>query len=333
FSLIRRLNAQKDPVAAVYLYTDDHLNRFEGTRPAVNFHLNWKFFPAEKKEVTWTAGTFSLTQDRIRKLTAHSSPEGTYYQQEDSKRAAGPDTGKIEVSIFGNDRQADVTYLGAAIHAIAEFTQRKIEVKEIRSLTQITKKANLVFWLSDHDISAAQLKELPAGVSFFSYAGHQQEKIKSVFQYQQGINTTDIAVYQRTKYDGKQVRSLWNDGFGDPLLTLDTTGHIHHYQFYSRFNQGWTDLVWDNGMVMALMPIVIPHREADFGFTEDRRSLRAVSSVPKLPYDAEKRHTGENRGPAVFDEERPLSVLFWWLALVTFFIERLLTYRKIERKV
>lgn len=295
FSFIRQLNAEKQPGAKVYLYTDKQLSRFDGTQPSTTLDLKWRFFEAD------TSGM--------------------------DKRISEPDTSKLLVLINANGLQTDAAYLRAAVNAIADFTKRDITIKAIRSLGQVTKEATLVFWLSEKTLSSAELKQLPDGVSFFNYAGLKTEQLQSVIQYQPGTSTKDIALYRRKQFNGQAYQSVWTDGFGTPLLTLDSSA-IKHYQFYSRFNQSWTDLVWSNGLVEALLPLVIPHLEPEPGFNNNADKTRAIYTVP-LP----ARGTVKTKTAAILYQSQPLSSFVWWLIIIVFFIERWITYRKTERKI
>lgn len=294
FSLISALDTEAPTGTRVYLYTNKQLSRFEGTLPSTHMKVKWRFF-AEKKPVV-----------------------------QDPKKQKGT----IQVLLFDKGNQMDGKYVKAAIQSIADFTKRKIEVKSVSALSEVTKKASLVFWLSGQEIDSKQLKSLPAGVSFFNYAGRLVEKKKSTFHDTQGGALQYATLYQRTKFNGNSRIAIWTDGFGEPLLTLDSTLNKKHYQFYSRFNQSWTDLVWSDGLVMALMPLVIPQQAIEFGFHEDLNSGRTISTVPKLIT-----YSPQNSNKPVLYEQHSMSNPLWWVVLLVFFIERLVSYRKINRKI
>jgi hypothetical protein len=333
FSLIRQLDAEQAAGSRIYLYTDNSVKGFEGTQPRVNLDLKWKIFPADTSEVTWVAGAFNLNKDNIRKITAHSSVSGTYYKREDVKNTAIPgltvDSGIQQVLIYADGLPTDAAYIKAAVSAIADFTGKRISVKEIRSFNQISNQTDLVFWLADKELNQAQLKKLPAGISFFNYAGDKTENIKSFVWYQSDGAQGEAALYQRKNLNGQRLPAVWTDGFGTPLLTVDSSAHIRHYRFYSRFNQEWTDLVWTNGLVMSLMPIVAPQWAGEHGFQESKSSVRAISAVPKVVNPV----TANRTAAVVTDEQRPVSRYLWWIVLVTFLTERLIAYRKTEEKV
>jgi len=296
YSLIRQFDAEKSAGASIYLYTDKRLNRFEGTQPYAHLNVHWK--------------TFSIPADSL------SAPKIL---------PAVIASDQLQVLIYSNGLSTDAAYLKAAVLAIGDFTNRKITVKEISNAAQITKQANLVFWLADHLPNAAQFKKLPMGISFLNYAGLKTERLKSVIQYEPG-SAKEIPLYQRKNIPAKPGQMIWSDGFGVPLLTLDYSSSIKHYQFYSRFNQDWTDLVWSNGLAEALMPLVIPHQEVEFGFPEDTATSRTVSKIP-MPIRTQSRQSA-----IIAYQQHSLSSLVWWLLIVVLFIERFLSYSKTARR-
>jgi len=294
FSFIRQLNAERQPGAKVYLYTANQLSRFAGSQPTTSIDLKWRLFDVNQKDTIIPPVT---------------------------------DTSKLLVLINGGGLQTDAAYLKAAVYAIADYTRRKITIKDIRSSTQIVKDAQLVFWLSDRPLTAAQLKQLPAGITFFSYAGLKTEQTRSVLHYEPGSATQEISLYQRKQFNGLPEHAVWTDGSGTPLLTLDSTA-IRHYQFYSRFNQSWTDLVWNNGMVAALMPIVVPLTQQDQSGFKLADTTR-VKHTMQLPLSG----AAKTKTAAITYTNSSLSSLIWWLAIFVFFIERFITYKKIGRNI
>lgn len=315
YSLIRQLNAERQQGTKIYLYTANRLNRFEGDQPDHHLNLNWKFFSSEQSDLDTPASTSD--QDA---------------QAKGKKKLTGTDSSSLTVMIFSNGQLMDAPYVRAAVNAIADFSKRKLLIRDIQSLQQIKQPVNIVFWLSDQSLSAAQLKKLPDGILFFSYAGKKTEKLKSVIHYQPGSAAQEIALYQRKIIQQDQGKAIWRDGFGTPLLTLDSSLAIRHYQFYSRLNQGWTDLVWSNGLVDALLPLVIPHQEAEFGFPETQLAAQTVSDVPALRTIPVALKPAAEKASAVLSADQPLSAPFWWLLFIVFFIERWITYRKMEKK-
>jgi hypothetical protein len=293
FSFIRQLNAERQPGTKVYLYTANQLSRFAGKQPTITVDLQWRLFDVDHP-------------------TATAPPAA--------------DTSKMLVLINPGGYATDAAYLKAAVSAIADYTGRKITIRNIQALSQVSRAATAVFWLSDQAVSAAQLKKLPEGISFFTYAGLKTEPTRSVLHYERGSATQEIPLYQRKHFDGVAEQAIWTDGSGTPLLTMDVSA-IRHYRFYSRFNQSWTDLVWNNGMVAALMPIVVPQQDDQLGFNP--ADTARVTYPLALPLN----NAVKTKNAGVTVTTQSLSSLTWWLVILIFFLERLLTYRKTDRKV
>lgn len=324
FSLLKQFDVRVVPGSTVYLFTTNLLDRFEGEQPKINIDLQWKLLPVISGQASWLSAAFQLSNGDVRQQIAHSSAEGTFYRNNTVKKNTvvdiTVDSAKLKVLVYGKD-QSDVRYVKAAVQAISDFTERRVQVIEIQSLSHIDGRPAVVFWLSDQEIGQPQLNQLPAGSTLIQYAGGPKEKLTSVIRDQEGLTFPDVSLFQRTKFVGKIAQPVWTDGYGIPLLTVDTSRKIRHYQFYSHFNQNWTDLVWTNGMVRALMPLIFPGD----GFVNDRRSQRVITELPQL-----LKVKRERSGGIIAYAENHLSNLFWWLLLVTFFIERLLTYQRVE---
>lgn len=318
FSLIRQLDAALPAGTKVYLYTDQRLNRFEGDIPASHLNLSWMVVPFPDKVITWPQVAVQLNDGSITQQTAVSTIAGTVYHKEKVRKAALPiDTGRIRV-LISNQHTPDAAYIKAAVLAIADYTQRRIEVKDIQSLSQI-KKNDVVFWLAA--LTPAQISKMPSGITLLNYAGAKAEKIKSLLIDKSGNPLPDVSVFQRIKFRGTDP-AVWKDSYGVPLLTRDHK----HYTFYSRFNQNWTNLVWTNELVTALLPLIIPEQEN--GFTERSSSLRIIDHMPELANPG-----GQKSAALTTTEQKSLSALLWWLLLLVFLTERLVSYRKNDQQL
>jgi hypothetical protein len=325
FSLLKQLNTILVPGTKVYLFTTDLLERFKGEEPQLNINLHWQFFNGSKERVSWVVAAFPVTSATIKQQIAYSAAEGTFYRSNKINRKSiegtKVDTAKLRVLIYGKDG-ADAHYVKAAVQAIATFTERPIQVREIQSLSNVKQKS-LVFWLSAQNLSDIQLKKIPPGSTLLSYAPGKQQTLKTIIRDQAGQALQDAFLLQRIPYNNRKGQAVWTDGYGIPVLTADTVWGIKHYQFYSRFNQNWTDLVWTNGLVRALLPLVL----AQDGFIADNHSRRVLTKIPDLV--SRKGITPSGINPY---KEKPVSTIFWWLLLGTFMMERLVAYKRVEGK-
>jgi len=286
FSLLKQLDAEKRPGTRVYLYTENRAGRFEGSRPYTHLRLNWKFFTADKAAV-----------GQVKKT----------------------DAGKLLVLVNAAAQQLDAAYIRSALNAIGDFTRREIEIREISTMGQVKSPAAFVFWLAAIPVTKSQLQQLPAGITFFSYAGQKTEKISSSVQLKTGNSAEQVSLYQRKGVNGDNGRAIWTDAYGSTLLNLDTSGKINHYQFYSHFNQNWTNLVWSNRLAEALLPVLLAPKNGELVFPSN--TAQSLQSIP-LPI------SNKIKSAAVYFTSQSLSALLWWLLLIVFFLERWISYRK-----
>jgi len=315
FSLVRQLDAELSPGDQVFLYTDSHMDRFQGAQPVVTVNLNWKFIPSDLslKDVK------PVVRQRL-------NPE-------------------VQILIYNDKKDLDASYLKAAIAAIAGFTKRQIRVTTIKSIQEVSPNADLVFWLADHLVNNRNIEALPKDISFFQYAGHRLEKTKSVLQYESGAGSDrEIEAFQRYQIEGKPAQTLWKDGFDQALLTLDTRNGIKDYRFYSRFNQRFSSLVWTDKFLMALLPIIFPQEFTNMDKhirnsgrmphppvlirLHSPRSSPLLASAALRPGTATSTLSAENNRSSAKLQYGNLISFFWWMALFILFLERLVAYRK-----
>lgn len=326
FSLLKQLNSILLPGTEVYLFSTNQLDRFKGKQPQVDINLHWQFMNTNKERLSWPVAAFPITPVTVKQQIAYSTAEGTFYRSnkisKKSIKNMTVDTTKLRVLIYGKDGP-DARYVKAAVQAIGSFTEHPIQVSEIQSLSEVKEKSQ-VYWLATQKISDGQLNNLPKGTILFSYAPGKKEKLKTVIRDQAGQILQDAFLLQRIHYLNKKSQAVWTDGYGIPVLTVDTLHGIKHYEFYSRFNQNWTDMVWTNGLVRVLLPLVL----SQDGFIEDKRSQRVLTQIPDLAYRKEITQASMSTY-----KEKSLSTIFWWLLIITFLIERLVAYKRVEGKL
>ncbi|MEJ0102078.1 MAG: hypothetical protein WDO19_05730 [Bacteroidota bacterium] len=90
----------------VYVFTDNYLEHFSGSRPALSRHLNW---------YTYT-------------------PPGTGIQK---NNLSNTDTASLNISIFADKYTNDARYLKAAVDAIRSFSKRNIKLSVVNNSKDI----------------------------------------------------------------------------------------------------------------------------------------------------------------------------------------------------
>ncbi len=294
-SLINQLNKEIPAGYSAYLFADRRLNNFDGNLPALNFNLVWRDVPHQDTLKSWST-TFL---DKI--YQAKSNPRFTKYSAESLQNLP-----VIKVMIY-DPKGVDSKYIKAGLNAIADFTKRKIEI--IKS----SNDADAVFWLSEQPFRSSDEQRI------FSYQKGEIESVSSTLQIANEANE-NIALKKRIVFDNKQGKVIWTDGYGKPMLIKEN--QRNYFRFYSRFDPQWTDLVWDEQFVKALLPIVLGEQnEADFGFEDHDADQRLIS---KTQFFESKSMAS---GVLVNSSYQSIDYIIWILAFVTLIIERILSFR------
>ena len=219
----------------------------------------------------------------------------------------------------GNDSK----YVKAALNTIKDFTKRKIEIIEFNA----NLSADITFWFSEQDIPASFLAQLKPNSKILSYANGKVNTINSNIQLNSSA-FTNIDLYQKIDAQIKPGEVIWKDGFGQPLLVKQQNNQINYFYFYSKFNPQWTDLVWNEAFVNALLPIVVGDQNAsDFGFENNENDQRVVNAKQNLFIDNNKVSAFTIRL-----ENIAIANYLWILALVVLIVERILSFRKTNIK-
>jgi len=325
YALLKQLDSQQQG-KRLYVYADNRLSRFEGKQPVLHLDVNWSFLPVDSTKTSWVEETYETSNQQIRQTIAHSSSSGTYFSTAQLRQGdtlgLHVERGSMLVQIYHKQAAVDAGFVNAALRALKQYTGRNIEIQQINSFKEIRNHAQLVFWLAEQQPSAAEIKNLPSGTTVFEYAGAKVQNVNSTIQDDKGVGLERAELYKRTAYSTPTGQNIWVDAAGNPLLALDSDSGIKRYQFYSRFRPDWNNLVWTNGMVLFLTPIIFPQAAAETAFKPDQRSL-AIATETK-PVKAQNEVSAEHTSFL----QQSLSSWFWWLAFMLLFLERWISYRK-----
>ena len=314
-SLLRQLNERLPAGFPVTLYADQQLTKLTGALPEVDFNLQWKEIKKADTVRNWIAVSALKTYE------AKSSPSLTSYRSLDTAKAAP----LISVLLFKGANTEDGNYVMAALTAIADFTKRRIEVKQWNEQYNSKLKYDVGFWLSDQPVPNRFFKNISQAGRLFSYENGKTVAVHSLIDLQPGKTGNDAIVELNKRIVARTNlgESIWNDGFGRPVLSLEKEKSPDHYHFYSRLKPQWTTLVWSEQFVKALMPIVLGNEDVgqDFGFEthqeDQRKSISLLSQKQALIPAATLRKEGEIV---------PLNRFFWMLAFAIFLLERILSF-------
>ncbi|MBC6112766.1 BatA domain-containing protein [Pedobacter fastidiosus] len=307
-SLFNQLNKQVPSGYSVYLFADHRLKNFDGNLPKPNFKLTWKETENTDTLKTWSTSFLGKIYE------GKSTPKQTSYSANRTQNLP-----IISVLIY-DPTGTDSRYIMAGLSAISDFTKRKIEFKNWN--TPAIKKADVGFWLSDQPINASNLSKLKDSASFLNYEKGKVVTENSNLLLDENRNQT-VELKKRIAPNHLKGNTIWTDGFGQPILINEGNLKRNQFHFYSRFNPQWTDLVWNEQFVKALIPIVLGNQDAkDFGFEDHSLDQRIVD---KTQFSESKiiKSNGYNK-----TENKNIDYIIWSLAFVLLIIERILSFRK-----
>jgi hypothetical protein len=350
-TLLEQQIPQKTPT---YLFTSNQLQHFQGEKTAMDLDLRWKTYTPADSVSAWIQNVYLTSADSIRLLVGESKPSGTSFssinlQSADRgnsrfnvsfeegepvvswKNKPQPpvlvDTSTLKITVYQNQYPADAAYLNAALQAVKRFTGRKIKISTASSFTQIPKNQNWIFWLSNQSLPLNSLK-LKEGGSVFLYQNGKTQNINSWISstnHRENLND-QINLYQQV-FAGKRsmdgfTENVWQNGFGEPILSSQNTGNRTVYRFYSRFNPSWNDLVWSSDfpkLMLNLLSKSYPQQNFD---AFDKRIITA---------NQQQMVTAATGNPAKqITQPKDLADLkhAFWIALFTvFLLERIVASR------
>ncbi|MBC7616968.1 MAG: BatA domain-containing protein [Pedobacter sp.] len=294
-TLINQLTKKMPSGYAAHVFANLRLNNFEGNLSKPNFSLTWHYTQNRDSLKTWSTKFLDKVYEGV------STPSLTYYTANPSQ-----DLSVIRVSIY-DPKGEDSGYIKAALNSIADFTQRKIEINKSSS------KADVVFWLSDQPVAMT-------ANTIFSYQKGKIEAVNSTLQVSAEPNQL-IELKKRVVLDSLKGSAIWTDGYGQPVL-IKQNG-THHFHFYSHFDPLWSDLVWSDQFVKALIPIVLGNQTAeDFGFETHDADQRVID---KMQFVDVKIKTS---GVSATTTNQSLALTIWFLAFLLLLMERVLSFRR-----
>jgi hypothetical protein len=346
WSLVSKLNKTLPENIPVYLFSPNQSRYFSGRKPSVSLNLHWQTYTPADSVTQWIQSAWFTNTNTIKVVEGNSKPAGTYFtnyiiQSEgdpkspftvdinhgspvvslnNAKQKLMPiDTTTLKIAIYADRYNADAAYLKAALSAGGNFAQRKISIKQYTDPNRIQTGYDWIFWLADKPIDDATSKK---GVHLFSYqAGkviNTTSQIKTDGPYAMAGQEQPIALYKLTKINfNDRERMLWVDGFGNPILTKESTS----YHFYSHFNPTWNDLVWSDSFPKLLLRLALYNYDNKEFISTGRGVLDHRQLMPNIILSA------QNNGSGKVIEQTDLSHYFWLMLVLVFLIERWLAHK------
>lgn len=327
----------------VYLFTDDQLQHFTGRRPQLSLHLNWYNYPSTDTVATWLANAYQTPADSIKITIGKSNAFGTYYTYKSlAANSAGDDytivenngrilvsndalhqtvyadTSTLFISIYTNKYFADANYLKAALDAIKDFTQHKMQVIVVNNIANIPAGSDWLFWLSEDKLPSSVAKN-----NILVYEGGKSENIHSaLITDSKAVLTANepVALYQYIPNKAVAYTPVWKNGLDEPVLSIqDSSTNIYH--FYSRFNPQWNNLVWHPAFPQLLYNLLYGEKD-NVAIVMDKRMMDASQMQPSFIKEEKKNNQ------KVLHDQKDLSQAFWLAAFFLFLLERVIAFKQ-----
>ncbi len=343
-SFIKQLNAQSPPAFTVYFYAQNLKNKFKGTLPQISFNLKMRLLRAPNSSTSEIMEAYFTSKDSIRLTILKADSAGIFYQKKNLKNDIGllikTENGLtyvknnkqanwikvgeeiINITVYEKSDQ-DRIYLNAAINAIEQYTQKKIAVNFISKIEAISNSPGILFWLSEEPLPNLKWQ---IGTKIFTYQKGKVEIKSSILQtaISQQSNSMPSSIYKSWSGINDVNEMIWKDGFGKPMLTLQSKNGVSYYRFYTKLNPQWTNMVWKQQFVKNLIPLVLKPTNAskNFGFETDTNDFRFVSKNLQFKQIKDKQVAG-----FVNSEKKPIMNIIWLVCFLLFGLERFLSLK------
>jgi hypothetical protein len=334
--LLKVLDASLPKGFPLHVFVNDRLSSYQGERPATHLAIQWHSFTGNDSLTQFPALSYVTAEGKIKNIEWVTSPQGNWYSENNVSAlfTSAPDTAVIRVAIYAGQHIADAQYIRAAMQAIAQFTDTRIQVSSLASDQVPAAQQHLIFWLDESSTQGLRQAQpdiesyiAPKGI-LFSYDTGRATPVSSWMQ--EGAAVTAAAglhkVYQYIPGHGTGT-PVWSLADGRPLLTVAEENGKFVYRYKGRFNPAWGDMVWEDGFVKAMLPLVVPALKEDVAM--DRRVIDDKQVVPeKTALSEVSRKKSEG---FIKHDVTALSNWLWIVIFIVFVSERLLVYRQQQR--
>ena len=345
-TLLEQQIPQKTPV---YLFTSNQLQHFQDVKPVLNLDLHWKTYTPADSVFTWIQNAFLNPRDSIRLTLSESKPSGTSFSTinlqsadrgnsrfnvsfEEGKPVVSlknnphnlilVDTSTLKITVYQNQFPADAAYLNAALQSVKNFTGRKMKITTASNFNQIPQNQNWIFWLSNQSFPFNSSK-LAFGGNVFKY---ENGKTQSINSWINGENPDDpINLYHQILSDKRSIannQNVWQNGFGEPVLSSQNFGNKNLYHFYNRFDPAWNDLVWNSDFPKLILNLIFKsYPQSNFEAFDKR--IMAANQQQIITATNENSIKQINQPKDLTD----LKHAFWVALLIVFLLERIVALR------
>ena len=342
-ALLKQLNTILPAGFKVYLFANNQVNKIDENPVKIALNIIFKPILALDSITEKVTDAYTTNQDSMRILVLKTGPNQSEYEvisltnenknidlkiengfsfvkTKSQKNWVKVNDETIKISIY-NPKNDPYNYLNAALTSLRDYTQKKIIWQKIQKGELNQTETDILFWLADEEIPKSL--KLKNGAKLFSYQSGKEEVVNSVLVQTQSNLKTDL--FKRITFKNDGGSTVWEDGFGEPLLTLSKDEKVNQFNFFSRFDPQWTNLVWEADFAQVLLPVILaePENIKNYGFKVDSLDKRVWDKNQRFYEQTTSKQAGINTLA-----QKSVSNWFWLSAFFLLFLERVLSFQK-----
>jgi hypothetical protein len=206
------------------------------------------------------------------------------------------------------------------MEAIKQFTKDTIQLTVTAHAVEIQEKQDWLFWLSEESLT---MEKISNNILFYEQGSVNNHL--SWIRAANSISFSPVALYKSIASPGllnESSETIWQDGFGIPILSRTKRGKTGYYSLFSRFNPTWNELVWSSSFPELIYALI--EKEKIRPAPMDTSDKRIIDRSQMLPVFTA---ANEMRQQQVLLKITDLTGLSWLLVFLLFFIERLVSFR------
>ncbi len=332
WQLAKQLDEKAISNKPIYLFTNNQLSNFIGSKPIMAGHLKWLTYSLKDTTKTWLANAYKTSADSIKIIIGNSSLTNTFYSAETvsfeegrqdkfainkqnsniSKNGQNPlsiDTSTLFITIFTDKYFDDANYVKAAIDAIQQFSKKQIRTSVVSDTNKLLQNANWLFWLSD-----LPLKNTTSKTKIIKY---NNGKISDSATW---LATKNITI-NKSFFTTSTNPSIWQDGFGNSLLNVDSI-NPNIYHLTTHFNPSWNDIVWNESFPKLLLSILSADENNIINLDSNDKRIIDEGQLQSISETSLKEKLIANNTIL-----KDISRIIWLIAFVVLVLERWLSFK------
>jgi len=348
WNTLSRLNTKKPANLPVYLFTDNLMSHFGGSKPTVAANLHWQTYTPADSVSEWVEKAWFTADNNIKVVKGSSNPHGTSYAwytlqpgqssalfasainnngadislKSKPQQTVIADTAVFRIAVVADNSQVDAAYLNAALKAIAPFIPHKVQLAYYNNAMQVKQKYNWLFWLADKPVD----KDAPDMASnLLIYQTGKEQNTSSWLSAGNGFEVANygahMPIYKLIPSSKNDAGLVWRDGYGHTILSAEKDKNFTLYRFYSRFNPSWSDLVWNDNFPRMLLALMADNQPSTQSLKYDKRILSTQQLMPVVTSPGQQTLAG-------MADDTDLSHYLWLVLIVLFVSERSLSHKK-----